>query len=1007
MALGALTLSVTQGVQGRPFQAKINGLSSNRVEVLGDGSPGFSTVNGNAMSGGLPYPVSTLVLREYEPGIGMGYRDSRIDIMAATSFELRAQAIASLGVGRSLVRYRAAGERQADGSIVYTLRVEDDLGATVSLPIGGAAPPSGAITLAASSPTFSTGTAQGSVISAINGVPAGAIPVAWLTDGSGAVHSQVACQSDGAGGWNLAVGRDYVGPGSVTGIIKAFDLAATKQFVTGTFSVAVTAGADITLSSTALADVGLSTGAASNLAAIDLGVVNFPNSPWTLGVWMKLGSVANNQPIFSYGDASDTIFSATSNMQVMGAFGTGNTQPFQDGFAWSGKDDAGVQLNAQGLPTLTGGSGTQQRAGSFYGGSNVNVQIGPQILSTSDLPTPVLMVFKRTADNYFEAWMIRDGHEPTKVSYSRQATFGALSGKHLFLSKSNKATTPIYGTSNTFQRPFMVTQDLSVADMRVLGAGVDPRQVKAFSAGAGDKLWQFTSTSVVNELVGGGTATLSGTWSQAANPIVPQAVVHVPRVSTIFGFQQVVQRNGTASSTLLLDGVLTGPPQDVYSQVIQFAVPGTVFAPWTKAGTSSGGRFGGFTGAVPQQLTVAYDIQLWVGTGTPGNTTTGTVYTMGVRHYIGEATQFIGQSESSQMRTQDTGKAATGAAAARISTFNHNALASTSIKAGWALTPTGGYGEMMMCSAIGDLLNCPVGSLIDGITGSPITQWQPGQAQYDYAVESTYRMRPKNTFWWHGPGSFAEGYSAYKTKLHNLVDRWRNSTNYDAWFHVALLPTYWGVSSAAQAQDIRRAQLDVVLERQAAGDTRISLSGNHEDIALAAGDPVHPAGTLIGYGRSVERFAQDVAFRAGVVTNNSLGPKLTRVVAPAGGTNARFYFARNGSGTGLTTVTPGNIIDYFEVATTSAMSSKYTITATAIGSGSGEDYVDVTLSAPLSDLPFCTYGAGKAGPDTTQNGDGTTASGDNWVYDNFPLYYSAAPGRPALPQITPIQAVAA
>lgn len=83
MALGNLTLSTTAGVQGRPFQANIIGLTTGRVEVLGDGSPGFSTVNGRVMSDRLPYPVSTVVLREHEPGVGVGYRDTRIDISAA------------------------------------------------------------------------------------------------------------------------------------------------------------------------------------------------------------------------------------------------------------------------------------------------------------------------------------------------------------------------------------------------------------------------------------------------------------------------------------------------------------------------------------------------------------------------------------------------------------------------------------------------------------------------------------------------------------------------------------------------------------------------------------------------------------------------------------------------------------------------------------------------------------------------------------------------------------
>lgn len=132
MALGALTLSITAGVQGRPFQATIIGLTTGKVEVLGDGSPGFSTVNGKVMSSGLPYPVSTVVLREYDPGAATSLRDSRIEIVAATTTSLLAQAVASIPGGRILTRYRVAGNRQPDGSIVYTLLVEDDLGVSAS-----------------------------------------------------------------------------------------------------------------------------------------------------------------------------------------------------------------------------------------------------------------------------------------------------------------------------------------------------------------------------------------------------------------------------------------------------------------------------------------------------------------------------------------------------------------------------------------------------------------------------------------------------------------------------------------------------------------------------------------------------------------------------------------------------------------------------------------------------------------------------------------------------------
>lgn len=144
MALGPLTLSVTDGVQGLPFASAIVGLTTGKVEVLNDGSPGFSTVNGRVMSSGLPYATSTVVLREYEPGVGVGYRDSRIEITAATKAEMRENAVDTLDPGRTLVSFTPAGEVQPDQSIVYQIYVRDDLGATL---VSDPAVPSGTFTI--------------------------------------------------------------------------------------------------------------------------------------------------------------------------------------------------------------------------------------------------------------------------------------------------------------------------------------------------------------------------------------------------------------------------------------------------------------------------------------------------------------------------------------------------------------------------------------------------------------------------------------------------------------------------------------------------------------------------------------------------------------------------------------------------------------------------------------------------------------------------------------------
>lgn len=135
MALNALTLSVASGIVGRPFRSKINGLTTGKVDVL-RGAPGFGVVNGILRSEALPFTTSRVVLREWEPGVGAGYRDTAFEIAGATQAELLAQVAGSIGPGRALRSSRVVHQRQADGSLTYSLYVENDLGSTVALDVG-------------------------------------------------------------------------------------------------------------------------------------------------------------------------------------------------------------------------------------------------------------------------------------------------------------------------------------------------------------------------------------------------------------------------------------------------------------------------------------------------------------------------------------------------------------------------------------------------------------------------------------------------------------------------------------------------------------------------------------------------------------------------------------------------------------------------------------------------------------------------------------------------------
>lgn len=84
MALNTLTLAITKGVLGRPFEATILGLTAGtEVSLDQDASPGFSTVNGRIFSRELDLPVSTVAIRERNPNTGET-AVTRIDIAAAS-----------------------------------------------------------------------------------------------------------------------------------------------------------------------------------------------------------------------------------------------------------------------------------------------------------------------------------------------------------------------------------------------------------------------------------------------------------------------------------------------------------------------------------------------------------------------------------------------------------------------------------------------------------------------------------------------------------------------------------------------------------------------------------------------------------------------------------------------------------------------------------------------------------------------------------------------------------
>lgn len=85
MPLNNLSLSVSAGRPHQPFEASVIGLTTGRVEVVNDGTPGFSVVNGVLRHPRLPgdRAVATAVLAEVDPGAGVSRRETRLDIAIA------------------------------------------------------------------------------------------------------------------------------------------------------------------------------------------------------------------------------------------------------------------------------------------------------------------------------------------------------------------------------------------------------------------------------------------------------------------------------------------------------------------------------------------------------------------------------------------------------------------------------------------------------------------------------------------------------------------------------------------------------------------------------------------------------------------------------------------------------------------------------------------------------------------------------------------------------------
>ena len=135
MPLNTLTLGVTSGVIGRPFRARVNGVTAGSSVVIANGSAlGFGYSNGFVTHPSLPQDLQVVRLTERKSGDEVV--TSEIAITAVSEFASRAAA--SLAGGTS---YRAYAALDANGNAIWSSAYQAPGGALVAAPFDGGSTP--------------------------------------------------------------------------------------------------------------------------------------------------------------------------------------------------------------------------------------------------------------------------------------------------------------------------------------------------------------------------------------------------------------------------------------------------------------------------------------------------------------------------------------------------------------------------------------------------------------------------------------------------------------------------------------------------------------------------------------------------------------------------------------------------------------------------------------------------------------------------------------------------
>ena len=176
MPLNTLTLGVTSGVIGRPFRARVNGVTAGSSVVIANGSAlGFGYSNGFVTHPSLPQDLQVVRLTERKSGDEVV--TSEIAITAVSEFASRAAA--SLAGGTS---YRAYAALDANGNAIWSSAYQAPGGALVAAPFDGVSTPTPTptptpvptLTATPAIATITTLTAPGTLLSTIGNLPDGA-----------------------------------------------------------------------------------------------------------------------------------------------------------------------------------------------------------------------------------------------------------------------------------------------------------------------------------------------------------------------------------------------------------------------------------------------------------------------------------------------------------------------------------------------------------------------------------------------------------------------------------------------------------------------------------------------------------------------------------------------------------------------------------------------------------------------------------------------------------------